>query len=99
MGRRKVFREDMRCPHCGSNWCIKNGRANGKQTYLCRHCNYRFTPEAKRHVHPRWLKEKAIGMYLEGMSISSISRALGISLVTVYSWIKKSPMGFKGLQA
>jgi transposase-like protein len=65
------------------------GKENGKQTFL--------SPEAKRHVHPMWLKKKAIDMYLEGMSISGISRVLGISLVTVYSWIKKSKMGFRGL--
>ncbi|WP_425443314.1 helix-turn-helix domain-containing protein [Thermodesulforhabdus norvegica] len=31
-----------------------------------------------------------MGMYLEGMNISSISRVLAISLATVYSWIKKA---------
>ena len=37
------------------------GKVNGKQTFL--------RPEAKRHVHPMWLKKKAVDMYLEGMSI------------------------------
>ena len=89
MGRPRVYRKDMRCPHCGSNWCIKYGRANGKQTYRCKECHYRFTPEASRHVYPEHIKKQAVQMYNEGMSISAISRVLGVKLVTVYSGIKK----------
>ena len=93
MPRKRVYRHDIRCLHCGSNWCIKYGRANGKQTYKCKDCYHRFTPEADRHAYPAHIKEKAVRMYCEGMSISGISRALGIKLVTIYSWIKKKPKG------
>jgi len=97
MAKRRIYREDIRCPHCGGNWCVKNGKANGKQTYLCRDCNRRFTPEAKRHVYPERIKKKAIEMYLEGMNISSISRILGVKLGTVFSWIKKSKVSTESI--
>ena len=34
-------------------------------------------------------------MYCEGMSVSSISRALQVKTGTIYAWIKKSPVGVK----
>ncbi len=47
MSRRRVYRHDIRCPHCGSNWCIKYGKANVKQTYKCKDCFHRFIPDLK----------------------------------------------------
>lgn len=32
-------------------------------------------------------------MYVEGSSISAIARVMDIKLGTVYSWVKKSPLG------
>ena len=30
----RVYRHDLRCPHCGSNWLPKYGCSRGKQTYV-----------------------------------------------------------------
>jgi len=95
MAKARVYRHDIRCPHCGSNWCIKYGHANGKQTYRCNDCLHRFTPQATRHAYPNHIKQEAIRMYCEGMSVSSISRALQVKTGTIYAWIKKSPVGVK----
>jgi len=83
----KVYRHDIRCIECGSNWVVKNGKQKGKQTYLCRDCNRRFTPEAQRVHHPKDKKQQAISMFCEGMPITAIARTLKIPYPTVYSWI------------
>lgn len=93
MSRARVYRHDVRCPHCGSNWCKKDGHSRGKQTYLCNECFHRFTPEAKRHVYPERLKQEAADMYCEGTGIAATGRVLAVPLGTVYSWLKKKPNG------
>ena len=89
MARKRKLDPNHPCPHCGSIWVIKYGKSRGKQTYKCRRCHYRFTPDAKRHLYPERVKQEAIKLYLEGMSMSAISRSLGVKLGTVYSWIKR----------
>lgn len=93
MARPRMYRHDCRCPHCGSNWVIKDGHANGKQTFLCRECAYRFTPSASRHVYPEHVRQEALRMYGEGSGMEAISRVLDVKVGTVYSWVKKSPVG------
>lgn len=98
MARARTYRHDIRCPHCGSNWCKKNGHANGKQTYLCNECFRRFTPDAQRPVFPERLKQEAARMDCEGTGIAAIGRILGVPLGTTCSWLEKSPMGVRGRQ-
>jgi len=86
-GRPRKYRHDIRCPECGSNWIVKNGKQKGKQTYLCKECLRRFTPEAERIHHSKSKREQAISMFCEGMPISAISRILDVNYTTVYSWI------------
>ena len=38
MSRPRTYRHHMRCPHCGSNWVVKDGRPRGKQTYRMPTC-------------------------------------------------------------
>ena len=89
----RVYRHDLRCPHCGSNWLPKYGRPRGKQAYRCGDCRYKFTPEGNRHYYSEEVKRRAMSMYGEGSSMSAIARVLGVKLGTVYSWVKKSPLG------
>ena len=91
MGRPRKCQSDIRCPHCGSNWMPKDGHSRGKQTYRCRECKHRHTPDGNRRYYPEKTVRRAVDCYREGMSISAISRAMGISYVTVYTWIKKKP--------
>jgi len=96
MAATRVYRHDLRCPHCGSNWCPKDGHSRGKQTFRCGDCRYRFTPEGNRHYYPAAVKEQAIDLYCEGNSVAAISRVLEVKLGTVYEWVKKSPVGHAG---
>ena len=93
MARARTYRHDLRCPHCGSNWTPKDGHSRGKQTYRCRDCLHRFTPEGNRHHFPETVKRQALEMYAEGTGIAAIGRVLGVQLATVFSWVKKSPAG------
>lgn len=93
MARARVYRHDLRCPHCGSNWTPKDGHSRGKQTYRCRDCRHRFTPDGNRHYFPEATKRQALDMYAEGTGITAAGRVLGVKLATVFSWVKKSPSG------
>ena len=96
MARPRAYRHDFRCPHCGSNWTPKDGRSRGKQTYRCRECHYRFTPEGNRHYYSAAVKSQALDMYQEGTGITAIGRVLEVQTATVFSWVKKSPPGLAG---
>ena len=91
MARPRTYRHDLRCPHCGSNWTPKDGRSRGKQTYRCRDCHYRFTPEGNRHYYSQAVKSQALEMYQEGTGITATGRVLGVKPATVFSWVKKKP--------
>ena len=82
--------EGIRCPECSSENVIKDGKLGGKQRYLCKKCHRRFTPEAKHIFRPKHFKERAIKMYVNGMSINAIAKTLGVPFSTVYGWIKKA---------
>jgi hypothetical protein len=56
---------------------------------LCRDCGKYFMLNALYHHHPKALKEKALKMYSNGMSMRAISRTLNIPLGTIFSWIKR----------
>ena len=86
----RAYRDDMQCPHCGSNWLPKAGLSRGKQTYRCGECLHRFTPDGNRSYYSEEIKRQAIAMYTEGMGYAAISRVLGVKAETVYSWVKKS---------
>jgi DNA-binding NarL/FixJ family response regulator len=62
----------------------------GKQTYLCNVCYRRFTLNAKHVFRPKHIKEQAIRLFVNGMSINAIAKALNIPFPTVYKWIKKA---------
>ena len=93
MAAARSYRDYLQRPHCGSNRLPEYGRSRGKQTYRCRLCHYRFTPDGNRHYYSEQVKEQAIDMYGEGMAIAAISRVLEVKLGTVYEWVKKSPVG------
>ena len=85
----RVYRYGRRCPHCGSNRTLKGGRFRGKQTYRCGQCRYRFTPDGNRSYYTEATRAMAVQTYVEGVSLSVISRTLGVKVGTVYSWLKK----------
>ncbi|WP_457621076.1 IS1/IS1595 family N-terminal zinc-binding domain-containing protein [Persephonella sp.] len=84
MGGKKV-----RCPHCESERCVKNGKANGKQTYLCKDCYYRFTINATKRKYPFKIRREAVNLYKEGYTLTEISKKLNIKVQTIHHWVKK----------
>ena len=93
MSRPRVYRKDQQCPRCGSNWLPKYGRSRGRQTYRCGQCLYHFTPGAEHPHQPEGVRRLAVDMYTEGSNLEAIGRVLGVKSETVYSWVKKSPVG------
>ena len=53
MARSRVYRHDVRCPDCGSNWMRKDGLSGGKQRYCCGDCGRRYLPEGPIGVRAR----------------------------------------------
>ena len=93
MAQPRVYRDEMQCPRCGSNWLPKYGRSRGKQTCRCGQCLYHFIPESEHPHQPERVRSMAVAMYAEGSSIEAISRVLGMKAGTVCSWVKKSLPG------
>jgi transposase-like protein len=69
----------------------KDGHYRGKQTYRCRECQHRFTPDGNRHCFPEAVKRQALDMYAEGTGITATGRVLGVQPATAFSWVKKAP--------
>ena len=76
----------MKCPKCNSENQVKDGIVKGKQRFLCKQCQYRFTVEYRGK--PIELKRAALFLYLEGLGFRSIERFLKVSNVSVMNWIK-----------
>ena len=93
MARPRIYRHDLRCPHCGSNWLPTYGRSPGKRTYRCGDGHHHFTPEGNRVFRSEAVKGQAIAMYCAGSSLRAIGRVLEVPLLAVYGWVKKSRAG------
>src|SRR5215469_5501457 len=79
-----------RCPHCGSDALVRNGRApNGKQKYLCRACQRQSRENATPHAYPEERREEILRAYEERSSLRGLERTFGVSRNTVITWIKK----------
>ena len=89
MARNRVYRHDVRCPGCGSNWMRKYGHAAGRQAYRCGDCGRRSTPGGAYCRPGPEVKERALAMYAEGSSLRAIGRVLGYSAPAVLGWVKK----------
>ncbi|ADX86702.1 ISC1173 transposase [Sulfolobus islandicus REY15A] len=61
----------------------------GRQRYLCRDCGRYFLGDATYHHHSKKLREEALRLYANGMSMRAISRVLNVPLGTVLTWIKR----------
>lgn len=77
------------CPSCSSEENVKSGVVNGRQRYRCKGCGYHFTVSKKGKGIDDYYVNKALQLYLEGLSYREIERILGVSHVTVINWVKK----------
>ncbi|WP_103864579.1 helix-turn-helix domain-containing protein [Aquimarina sp. I32.4] len=77
------------CPNCSSSDNIKSGVINKRQRYRCKKCNYYFTVNKLGKKIDDYYVNKALQLYLEGLTYREIERILGISHVSVMNWVKK----------
>ncbi len=77
------------CPNCSSENNIKSGVINDRQRFKCKDCNYYFTVDKLGKKIDDYYVNKALQLYLEGLTYREIERILGISHVTVMNWVKK----------
>mgnify|MGYP005998642489 FL=1 len=77
------------CPNCSSNNFIKSGIVNKRQRYKCKDCSYFFTVNKIGKKIDDYYVNKALQLYLEGLSYREIERILGVSHVSIINWVKK----------
>jgi len=80
--------DSIRCPDCGSGEYIKNGKAKGKQIYLCKSCYSRFSLDRKKPRYPAEIKKEAVFLYRQGLTLTQIAWKLNVNVQTIYYWIK-----------
>ena len=78
------------CPDCGSDQICKDGRRQGRQNYVCKHCHRRFLESCHRRGYSDEVKQQCLKMYLNGLGIRAIGRVMDISHVTILNWIKSA---------
>jgi transposase-like protein len=80
----------IKCPHCQNEIDqVKAGKtATGSQRYKCKVCQRVYTPEPKQQGYPDEMRQQAMQLYVDGMSLRRIGRHLGIDHKTVSHWVK-----------
>ena len=81
--------KENRCPNCNSDHNIKSGVVKGRQRYKCKDCNYFFTVNKLGKKIDDYYVNKALQLYLEGLTYREIERILGVSHVSIINWVKK----------
>lgn len=77
------------CPKCQKQNIVKSGIIKERQRFLCKDCKYYFTVKKLGKQIDDYFVTKALQLYLEGLSFREIERIIGVSHVTISSWIKK----------
>lgn len=77
------------CPNCRSSTYVKSGIINDRQRYKCKDCGYYFTVSKLGKKIDDYYVNKALQLYLEGLTYREIERILGVSHVSVMNWVKK----------
>jgi transposase-like protein len=78
------------CPTCGqTRWVVKAGLNNkgGNQRLRCQKCRRYFTQQHWPKGYDPELRERALSLYLEGMSLRAIGRQLGVHHQSVANWV------------
>ena len=85
-----------KCKFCKSEKLVRNGKARGKQRYLCNNCKREQTEGDGRIRYENKLKRCAIVLYLEGNGLRGIARILSeifdakIYFQTIAKWLKQA---------
>ncbi len=79
----------IKCPKCSQSNVVKSGIIKDKQRFLCKDCTYYFTVDKMGKQIDDYYVIKALQLYLEGLSYREIERIIGVSHVSISSWVKK----------
>ncbi|AWX45865.1 hypothetical protein HME9304_02895 [Flagellimonas maritima] len=77
------------CPNCQSDTFIKAGIIKNRQRYKCKSCGYFFTTGKLGKRIDDYYVNKALQLYLEGLTYREIERILGVSHVSIMNWVRK----------
>jgi hypothetical protein len=77
------------CPNCQSDKFVKSGIVKDRQRYHCKACGYNFTVSKQGKKIDDYYVNKALQLYLEGLTFREIERVLGVSHVSVLNWVRK----------
>lgn len=80
---------DSICPNCGEKQSVKSGIVKNRQRYKCKACGYNYTVNKLGKRIDDYYVNKALQLYIEGLSYREIERILGISHVSIMNWVKK----------
>jgi transposase-like protein len=87
----------MLCKYCGSEKVVKDGKVKGKQQYVCRSCDHKFTEGSdfpKMRVESQIISA-GIDMYFEGLSVRKVQNQLQkifdvqIGKSAIWKWLMK----------
>ncbi|GHC53499.1 Homeodomain-like domain-containing protein [Ulvibacter litoralis] len=84
-----LYMKHPSCPNCSSDHYVKSGIINNRQRYKCKKCGYNFTVNKLGKKIDDYYVNKALQLYLEGLTYREIERILGISHVSIMNWVKK----------
>ena len=86
--------KEQACPYCEQMQpVIKSGHnSTGSQRYACRQSQRYFTPQPKPMGYETDLKQRALQLYLEGMSLRAIGSLLQVHHQSVANWIKAAAL-------
>ena len=77
------------CPNCNSDKYVKSGIVKDRQRYKCKSCGYYFSVNKLGKKIDNYYVNKALQLYLEGLTYREIERILGVSHVSIMNWVKK----------
>ena len=79
------------CPKCQSRQRqVQAGRTRfGSQRFFCSACAKPYTPQPKPQGHSQELRQQAVRLYVEGLSLRRIGRVLRVSPQSVAAWVHK----------
>jgi transposase-like protein len=77
------------CPHCGNNKRqSKAGRTPfGSLRFHCLACDKDYTPHPKKPGYSAELRQQAVRLYVEGLSLRRIARVLSVNHQSVANWV------------
>lgn len=88
----KCFRrsDGIACPACNGCRVVKNGKTSAqKQQYFCRDCGKRFISHYTYRAYQSSTNDQIIRLLKEGVGMRGIARLLRISVVTLFSRIRR----------